>query len=350
MATIVTRAGKGSALTHTEMDANFTNLNNDKLESGAVTTSGLTMATGKLLGRSTASTGAVEEITLGSGLTLSSGTLTASGGGAGTDLGYTASTRLLTSSTGTDVTLPLFTGTAPGLVNLSGGGTTNFLRADGSWAAPPSGGAGTDLGYTPSTQLLTSSTGTDVTLPLFSTTNTNAGLVPGNSNLGATYFLNADGSWAIPAGGGSGTVTSVAVSSSGSITVGGSPITSSGTITVNLNTANANSFTGQQTFKEIKETTFTLATSGTIALDPANGSIQSSVLTGNPTFTDSLEAGQTLVLHLDNGSSYTVQYPTPMTWVGTTSSSTPPTLTANDVLVFWKFGTTLYGAYVGSYV
>lgn len=29
MATIVTRAGKGSALTHTEMDANFNNINND---------------------------------------------------------------------------------------------------------------------------------------------------------------------------------------------------------------------------------------------------------------------------------------------------------------------------------
>ena len=32
MATIVTRAGKGSALTHNEADANFTNLNTDKLE------------------------------------------------------------------------------------------------------------------------------------------------------------------------------------------------------------------------------------------------------------------------------------------------------------------------------
>ena len=32
MATIVTRAGKGSELTHTELDANFTNLNNGKLE------------------------------------------------------------------------------------------------------------------------------------------------------------------------------------------------------------------------------------------------------------------------------------------------------------------------------
>ena len=32
MATIVTRTGKGSALTFTEGDANFTNLNNDKIE------------------------------------------------------------------------------------------------------------------------------------------------------------------------------------------------------------------------------------------------------------------------------------------------------------------------------
>ncbi len=32
MATIVTRAGKGSELTHAEVDANFVNLNTDKME------------------------------------------------------------------------------------------------------------------------------------------------------------------------------------------------------------------------------------------------------------------------------------------------------------------------------
>ena len=42
MSTIVTRAGKGTPLTHTELDANFTNLNSDKAgyitgEGGAVT-------------------------------------------------------------------------------------------------------------------------------------------------------------------------------------------------------------------------------------------------------------------------------------------------------------------------
>lgn len=36
MSTIVTRAGKGSPLTHTEVDNNFTNLNTDKAEDSAV--------------------------------------------------------------------------------------------------------------------------------------------------------------------------------------------------------------------------------------------------------------------------------------------------------------------------
>lgn len=53
----------------------------DYVAPGAVTTSGLTMATARLLGRTTASTGAPEEITVGSGLSLSAGSLTATGSG-----------------------------------------------------------------------------------------------------------------------------------------------------------------------------------------------------------------------------------------------------------------------------
>ena len=109
----------------------------------------------------------------------------------------------------------------------------------------------------------------------------------------------------------------------------------------------AQSFTAQQTFAELKETVYTLGTTGSIALDPANGSIQSSTLTGDPTFSDSLEAGQTIVLMLNGGASYTVTWPT-VTWV-TSAGDAAPTLTANDTLVFWKVSTTLYGAYVGSY-
>jgi hypothetical protein len=61
-----------------------------------------------------------------------------------TDLTYTASTRVLASSTGSDATLPLVTSTDAGLAPASGGGTANFLRADGAWAAPAGGGSVTE--------------------------------------------------------------------------------------------------------------------------------------------------------------------------------------------------------------
>jgi hypothetical protein len=49
--------------------------------SGSITSSGLTQATARILGRTTASTGAVEEITIGSGLSMSAGELSATGSG-----------------------------------------------------------------------------------------------------------------------------------------------------------------------------------------------------------------------------------------------------------------------------
>jgi len=109
----------------------------------------------------------------------------------------------------------------------------------------------------------------------------------------------------------------------------------------------AQAFTAQQTFAELKETVYTLGTSGSIALDPANGSIQVCVATGAPTFTDSLEAGQTVVLHLENGDTYAPVWPT-VTWA-TSAGNAAPTVTNKDVFVFWKVSTTLYAAYVGSY-
>jgi hypothetical protein len=64
------------------------------------------------------------------------------GGGNPTDLSYNAGTRLLSSSTGADVTLPLATSTTAGLAPQSGGGTTNYLRSDLTWAPPPVGAGG----------------------------------------------------------------------------------------------------------------------------------------------------------------------------------------------------------------
>ena len=88
-----TATGTVVAATHTVLEAlgflqkqvsDNTTAISGKAASGAITGSGLTMATAKLLGRGTAATGAVEEITLGTNLSLSGTTLNATGGGSST--------------------------------------------------------------------------------------------------------------------------------------------------------------------------------------------------------------------------------------------------------------------------
>jgi hypothetical protein len=64
---------------------------NAKVDDGSVTTSGLTQNTARMLGRSTAGVGAIEEITVGSGLSLAAGTLSATGGGTGDVVGPASS-------------------------------------------------------------------------------------------------------------------------------------------------------------------------------------------------------------------------------------------------------------------
>lgn len=89
--------------------------------------------------------------------------------------------------------------------------------------------------------------------------------------------------------------------------------------------------------------------SGTsVALNPAtNGSLQTHTLTGNTTYTDSLIAGASMTLMINDGTAYTVTWPT-ITWVN--NSGTAPTLstTVYTVVVLWKVGSTLYGSLVGN--
>jgi len=105
-------------------------------------------------------------------------------------------------------------------------------------------------------------------------------------------------------------------------------------------TINNATFTGDTTANNYVDTVYTLT--GT-ALDPANGNVQTKTMAANTTFTDSLTTGESMVLVLSGGDTYTATYPT-MTWAG----GSAPTLTSDDALVFWKIGSTLYGAYIGS--
>jgi hypothetical protein len=102
---------------------------------------------------------------------------------------------------------------------------------------------------------------------------------------------------------------------------------------------------GETTLKEIKETVYSLT--GT-SIDPANGTIQHKAISTNTTFTENLVSGQSVALRLEVTGSITVTWPT-ITWVSGTGN-TVPTLTSKNMLVFWKIASTLYGAWVGSYV
>lgn len=114
-----------------------------------------------------------------------------------------------------------------------------------------------------------------------------------------------------------------------------------GTLDCNGNDIDNPSFTG-----EISEEVYAL--SGTTpALDPANGTVQTWTLSGNSTPTDSLTTGQFLTLMIDDGTAYTITWPS-VTWKS--DSGTAPTLntTGYTAVQLWKVGSTLYGARVGN--
>jgi hypothetical protein len=104
--------------------------------------------------------------------------------------------------------------------------------------------------------------------------------------------------------------------------------------------------TGNLTLDAYTEKVATLATSGSIALNPSTGTTLSCAAAGTVTFTDSLSSGQSISLLLTGGSTYTINWPAGTTWV-TAAGNTAPTLSANNTLVFWKISSTLYGALVG---
>ena len=78
-------------------------------------------------------------------------------------------------------------------------------------------------------------------------------------------------------------------------------------------------------------------------IDPANGQIQTKTISANTTFTESLSAGESVLLML-TAASYTATWPT-ITWVG----GSAPTLASSGAtaIELWKVSTTLYGARVG---
>jgi hypothetical protein len=141
----------GSALI-TAVDTSAARTAIDAVGTGALTTSGLTMSTDRLLGRTTASSGAVEEISVGSGLTLSSGSLVASPSGLLLNTQVFTSSGTYTRTSGATRAVVIAVGGGGGgrgsgfNANGGTGGTTSFgshvTAIGGSGGTLDSGGAG----------------------------------------------------------------------------------------------------------------------------------------------------------------------------------------------------------------
>lgn len=113
--------------------------------------------------------------------------------------------------------------------------------------------------------------------------------------------------------------------------------------------ARFDSTTGLTLKSALVDTTYAwTSTSGSVTgeLNPANGGIQTVTLTGNITaLTDNVASGEGILLMIDDGTAYTITWPT-MTWVN--NGGLAPTLetTGYTVVALWKVSTTLYGSLI----
>ena len=199
----------------------------------------LTIATGKLVGRTTAGTGTIEEITVGTGLLLSGGTLTS------TDVGGTVTSvaALTLGSTGTDLTSTVANPTTTPTITLNvptASASNRGVLSSADWTTFNNKGSGT----------VTSVSGT---APVISS----GGATPAISMAAATgsvngYLTSTD--WTTFNSKGSGTVTSVS---------GTAPVVSSGGATPAISMAAATgSVNGYLT--SVDWTTFNNKGSGTV--------------------------------------------------------------------------------------
>lgn len=96
------------------------------------------------------------------------------------------------------------------------------------------------------------------------------------------------------------------------------------------------------------EEVFTISDGGSVDLDPSNGTIQLWTLGASRSPTaNSFSAGQSMTLMIDDGTAYTITWPS-VTWRN--NGGVAPTLatTGYTVIVLWKVSTTLYGVLVGN--
>ena len=199
---------------------------------------GLTMATARLLGRTTASTGAAEEISVAGGLTLSGGTLT---GTSGTVTSVTGTAPVVSSGGATPaISMPAATTSVNGYLTSTDWTTFNGKGSGTVTSVSFTGGIITVATATTTPALTVA--GTSGGIPYFSSSSTWAT----SAALTASALVVGGGAGAAPAttttGTGVVTALGVAVGSAGAFVVNGGALgtPSSGTVTNLTGTASIN--------------------------------------------------------------------------------------------------------------
>jgi len=121
----------------------------------------------------------------------------------------------------------------------------------------------------------------------------------------------------------------------------GDVLTTTSTSTLTNKTYSNPAFTGGIT-EQVGTVTGTTPT-----IDPANGTIQTWTLTANSAPTISLSTGESLLLMINDGSSYTINWGTE---VDSWAAGSAPTLgaTGYTAIVLWAVGAEVFGAVVGT--
>lgn len=115
----------------------------------------------------------------------------------------------------------------------------------------------------------------------------------------------------------------------------------------------AQSWTAEQTFKEVTDTVYAISDGAAFEIDPANGCIQTITLGASRTpKATNFAAGQTVLLGIDDGTAYSITWTDGTlspTWVKVGGTASAPTLatTGYTWVLLWKVSSTIYACEVG---